>query len=83
VSEQEIEAKVIDIVVKQMGAERAEVTRETRFDEDLKADSLDLVELMMDFEDAVNSSISDEDAEQIKTVGSAVEFIAKNTASAG
>lgn len=82
-SEAEIEAKVIDIVVKQMGAERSEITRETRFDEDLKADSLDQVELMMDFEDAFNTSISDEDAEKFKTVGQVVEFLAKSGASAG
>lgn len=82
-TESEIEAKVIDIVCKQMGADGADVSRETRFDEDLKADSLDQVELMMDFEDAFNTSISDEDAEQIKTVGNAVEFISKNNGSAG
>ncbi len=82
-TEAEIEQKVIDIVVKQMGADRSEITRETRFDEDLKADSLDQVELMMDFEDAFNTSISDEDAEKIKTVGQVVEFIAKNNGSSG
>jgi acyl carrier protein len=82
VTEQEIEAKVIEIVAEQMGAERAKITRDTRFVEDLHADSLDTVELVMEFEDEFETSIPDEEAEKIKTVGQAVAFI-KAARSAG
>ncbi len=74
-TEQEIEAKVIDIVAEQMGADKAKITRATSFVEDLKADSLDTVELVMEFEDEFETSIPDEQAEKIKTVGEAIEFI--------
>ncbi|MFG0326867.1 MAG: acyl carrier protein [Phycisphaerales bacterium JB037] len=74
-TEQEIEQKVIDIVAEQMGADRTGITRETRFVDDLHADSLDTVELVMEFEDEFETSIPDEDAEKIKTVGQAIEFI--------
>lgn len=74
-TEQEIEAKVIDIVAEQMGAEKSKISRETSFVEDLNADSLDTVELVMEFEDEFETSIPDEQAEKIKTVGEAIEFI--------
>lgn len=74
-TEQEIEAKVIEIVAEQMGADKAKITRETNFIEDLNADSLDTVELVMEFEDEFDTSIPDEQAEKIKTVGEAIEFI--------
>ena len=74
-TEQEIEAKVIEIVANQMGADKASITRATSFVEDLNADSLDTVELVMEFEDEFETSIPDEQAEKIKTVGDAVEFI--------
>ena len=74
-TEQEIESKVIDIVAEQMGAEKAKITRETSFVEDLNADSLDIVELVMEFEDEFETSIPDDQAEKIKTVGEAIEFI--------
>ena len=74
-TESEIEAKVIDIVAEQMHAEKEKISRETSFVEDLNADSLDTVELVMEFEDEFETSIPDEQAEQIKTVGQAIDFI--------
>ncbi len=76
-SEEEIRGKVIDIVSDQMGAEKAEITMETSFVNDLNADSLDTVELVMEFEDQFELSIPDDEAEKISTVGKAVEYIAK------
>jgi acyl carrier protein len=75
VTEAEIEAKVIEIVANQMGADKSTITRNTSFVEDLNADSLDTVELVMEFEDEFETSIPDEAAEKIKTVGQAIEFI--------
>jgi acyl carrier protein len=75
VTEQEIESKVIDIVAEQMGADKSKITRETSFVEDLNADSLDTVELVMEFEDEFETSIPDDQAEKIKTVGEAISFI--------
>ncbi|MDX2117167.1 MAG: acyl carrier protein [Planctomycetota bacterium] len=80
-TEQEIEAKVIEIVAEQMGADKSKITRSTSFVEDLNADSLDTVELVMEFEDEFETSIPDEQAEKIKTVGEAIEFIHKAQAS--
>lgn len=77
-TESEIEAKVIDIVAEQMGVDRSEISRETSFTNDLNADSLDTVELVMEFEDEFDTSIPDENAEKIQTVGQAVEFIKLN-----
>lgn len=74
-TEQEIEAKVIEIVAEQMGVEKNTIKRETSFVNDLNADSLDTVELVMEFEDRFETSIPDEKAEQIKTVGEAIKFI--------
>jgi acyl carrier protein len=81
VTEAEIEAKVIDIVAEQMGVDKSEITRDTNFANDLNADSLDTVELVMEFEDEFDTSIPDEDAEKIQTVGQAIEYIAKASAS--
>jgi len=75
VTEQEIEAKVIDIVANQLGADKSAITRDTSFVEDLNADSLDTVELVMEFEDEFETSIPDDQAEKIKTVGQAIDFI--------
>ena len=74
-TEQEIEAKVIDIVAEQMGADKAKISRDTSFVEALNADSLDTVELVMEFEDEFETSIPDDQAEKIQTVGQAVDFI--------
>ena len=71
----DIEAKVIEIVAEQMGRDQSEITRETSFVNDLNADSLDTVELVMEFEDQFELSIPDEDAEKIQTVGQAIEHI--------
>ncbi len=79
----EIEDKVFTIVSEQMGVNKAEITRETSFVNDLNADSLDIVELVMVFEDNFNMNIPDEEAEKIKTVGQVVDFIVKNQGNKG
>ncbi len=72
---QAIEAKVVEIVSEQMGVDKSEITRETSFINDLNADSLDTVELVMEFEDEFDMSIPDEEAEKIQTVGAAIDYI--------
>lgn len=72
-----IEDKVVDIISEQMGAEKSEISRETSFVNDLNADSLDTVELVMEFEDEFDMSIPDEEAEKIQTVGAAIDYVAK------
>lgn len=67
--------KVKDIVVEQLDVEADKVTLEASFKDDLEADSLDVVELVMELEDAFDMEISDEDAEKINTVGDAVNYI--------
>lgn len=74
---QAIEAKVIEIVSEQMGVDKSEISRETSFINDLNADSLDTVELVMEFEDEFDMSIPDEEAEKIQTVGAAIDYIAE------
>ena len=71
----EIEADVKKIVVEHLGIEESKVTPEAKFIDDLGADSLDTVELVMAFEEEFGSEISDSDAEKILTVGDAVKFI--------
>lgn len=75
VTETEIESKVIEIVAEQMGTDKEKISRETSFMEDLNADSLDTVELVMEFEDEFETSIPDDQAEKILTVGNAIDFI--------
>ena len=71
----EVFGKVKEIIVDRLGIDAAKVTIEARFREDLEADSLDLVELIMEFEDKFGGEISDEDAQAIKTVGQAVDYL--------
>ena len=77
-STQEIQDKVVEIVCKQLGVAKEKVTLETSFVNDLGADSLDTVELVMAIEDAFDLNIPDEDAEKIGTVGDAVRYIEKS-----
>jgi len=72
-----VDEKVKDIIAKQLGVNRSEVTPEASFVEDLGADSLDTVELVMAFEEAFNIEIPDEDAEKITKVKDAIEYIKK------
>ncbi|MEX0727592.1 MAG: acyl carrier protein [Planctomycetaceae bacterium] len=72
-----VEEKVTGIVSEQLGVSLEEITRTSSFIDDLKADSLDVVELVMSFEDEFGITIPDEDYEKIKTVGDAIEYIEK------
>lgn len=74
-TEQDIEKQVIEIVGEQMGVDTSKINRDTSFVNDLNADSLDTVELVMEFEDRFETSIPDDKAEQIKTVGQAIDYI--------
>lgn len=76
--DQEILAKVKEMVASQLGKSEDEITMESSFIEDLGADSLDLVELIMSMEDEFGLEISDEDAEKIVTVKDAINFIQEN-----
>jgi len=67
--------RIQDIVVDLLGVDPGEVTPDSRFREDLEADSLDLVELIMAFEEEFDGEISDEEAQQIQTVGQAVDYV--------
>ena len=68
---EQVKATIIEL----LGADPAKITREARFREDLEADSLDIVELIMALEDKMSIEISDEDAQNITTVGGAVDYI--------
>lgn len=70
-----IEKRVKEIIVEQLGVNESEVTPEAKFVDDLGADSLDLVELVMALEEEYNMEISDEDAEKIRTVQDAADYI--------
>jgi acyl carrier protein len=71
----EVYAKVKAITVEQLDVDEDEVTMEANFRDDLEADSLDLVELIMAFEEEFGGEISDDEAQQIKTVGQAVDYL--------
>lgn len=72
-----VEKEVIDIVVEQLGVDKEDVTLKKSFIEDLNADSLDLTELIMTFEERFDCEISQEEAEKLKTVGDVVAYIEK------
>jgi len=72
-----LEKEVIDIVVEQLGVDISEVTLDKSFVEDLNADSLDITELVMTFEERFGFEISEEDAEKLKTIGDVVSYIEK------
>jgi acyl carrier protein len=74
-SKDEIFEKVKEVIVDQLGADEGEITMEANFRDDLEADSLDLVELIMAFEEEFGGEISDEEAQKITTVGQAVEYL--------
>ena len=74
----EIESKVKEIIVEKLGVDEAEVKPEASFTNDLGADSLDTVELIMEFEKAFGLQIPDDAAEQIATVGDAIKYIEAN-----
>ena len=69
------ESKVKEIIINELGVEPEKVTAEAHFVEDLGADSLDTVELVMEFEDEFDLNIPDEDAEKIQSVGDAIKYI--------
>ena len=74
-----VEERVKEIIVEQLGVEENDVVPTAKFIEDLGADSLDTVELVMAFEEAFDIEIPDEDAEKITTVGDAIKYIKENT----
>jgi len=71
----DVESKVKEIIIDKLGVEESQITPEASFTNDLGADSLDIVELVMGFESAFQISIPDEDAEKISTVGDAVSYL--------
>ena len=73
-----VEERVKQIIVEQLGVDEGEVTQNASFVDDLGADSLDTVELVMAFEEAFDIEIPDEDAEKIRTVKDAIDYIGKN-----
>ncbi len=76
----EIEDKVVQIVSEQLSVDKSEIARETSFVNDLNADSLDTVELVMELEDEFDLTIPDDEAEKLKTVGEAIDYIQKHVA---
>jgi acyl carrier protein len=76
----DIEAKVKEIVIDKLGVEESQITPQASFTNDLGADSLDVVELVMGFEAAFNISIPDEDAEKMSTVGDAINYVKEKVA---
>jgi acyl carrier protein len=75
-----VEERVIDIVCENLGVNKEQVTRQTSFVEDVGADSLDIVELVMELEEEFEITIPDDQAEKIKTVGEAIDYIEREQA---
>jgi acyl carrier protein len=76
-SREEVFERVKEVLVEQLGVDESQITEAASFQEDLDADSLDLVELIMELEDQFGVKISDEDAQSIQTVGQAVDYISE------
>jgi acyl carrier protein len=74
-----VDEKVVAIVSEQLSVSAEEVSRESSFIDDLKADSLDVVEMVMEFEDAFDITIPDDDYDKIKTVGDAIDYITEKS----
>ena len=74
-----VEAKVIDVVAEQLGVDKDKITRDTSFVNDLGADSLDTVELIMELGEEFDTTIPESTAEQIQTVGQAIDFLEQNS----
>ena len=72
-----IESRVTAIIVEKLGVDESEISRDASFTNDLGADSLDTVELIMEFEKEFDITIPDEDAEQIGTVGNAIDYVSE------
>jgi acyl carrier protein len=81
-NDKKIEERVVEIICKQLDVEKEKVSIETSFINDLGADSLDIVELVMEFEEEFNTNIPDEDAEGIRTVGDVVKYLKSQQAEA-
>jgi acyl carrier protein len=79
VDQSSVEERVRRIIAEQLGVDESQVTPTASFEEDLNADSLDLVELIMSLEEEFGLEISEEDAEKIHTVGDAVDYIKEHT----
>jgi acyl carrier protein len=82
IDEKEIEERVANVVVETLKVERAKVTRQSRFVEDLGADSVDMFTLLTQLEDEFEATIAEEDAEKLPTVGAAIDYIREKARSA-